>query len=292
MSDLLAAIHHLVKHSNFQLPSTLGIGGADTIVSGKPFEIYCKDWLSLLPPGNISQRAAFYERSFSYQGSDNNPPDVMFKGGNKGDAFEFKKTQSLSASLPLNSSFPKNKLFISSPGLLDSCITCEHWSERNFYYIIGQLKPNDQRVASLWVVDGELMAGEHTVYETIFSNLQNTVSSFVASNNLERINSVELGRLRGIDELNKTVLRVRSMWELETPQKSFKDVEGVILDPQKSVLHALIMDSKWQDYPPESQQLINALVGLSGFTLKQNIELPDPKNKDNKLKCHLIRFES
>ena len=92
MSDVLQGLAHLIKHSNFQLPSMRGTSGSTSTPTGKPFEIYCKDWLSLLPPNNIIQRQNFYNSAFTYQGSDNNPPDVMFKGGNNGDAFEFKKT--------------------------------------------------------------------------------------------------------------------------------------------------------------------------------------------------------
>lgn len=292
MSDVLKGLAHLVRHSNFQLPSTRGIGGTDSAPLGKPFEVYCKDWLSLLPPGNINQRLDFYERAFSYQGADNNPPDVMYRGGNDGDAFEFKKTESANAALLLNSSFPKNYLSNTSPGLLDVCINCEPWNKRTFYYVIGRIKQNDQRVASLWVVDGQLMASDHAVYENVFAGLQGAVDNFITSQNLMQIQSVELGRIRGIDPLDKTVLRVRSMWELESPQKTFKDIQGVRPDNQKSVLHALILDSEWNQYSAESRSEISALVGREGFSLLTIDNLPNPSNPEQMLSAKLIRYES
>jgi hypothetical protein len=292
MSDVLLGLAHLIRHSNFQLPSIHGIGGANSTPSGKPFEVYCKDWLSLLPPNSVIQRQTFYNNAFSFQGADNNPPDVMYKGGNLGDAFEFKKTESPNSAIPLNSSFPKNMLYKTSPGLLVSCINCESWTQRSFYYIVGRIKPGDQRISYLWVVDGKFMATDHVIYENVFNNLKTAVSGVVQNNNLVNVTSKELGRIKQIDPLDRSTLRVRSMWELETPQKSFANLPGVLLDDTKSVLHALILESKWNQYPAHSRSAITSLVGTPGFSLQNITNAPDPSNKNNFLTGKLIRFES
>ena len=290
MSDVLQGLAHLIKHSNFQLPSLRGTSGPTSTPTGKPFEVYCKDWLSLLPPNNIIQRETFYNNAFAYQGSANNPPDVMFKGGNKGDAFEFKKMESKSGALQLNSSFPKNLLHVTSPGLLDECIKCETWSQRNFYYVLGRIKKGNERVSTLWVVDGEFMATSHNVYEQIFQSLKGSVNNFISANNLKNINSKELGRCRKIDPSDSTVLRIRSMWELESPQKTFQSLSGVKIDQNESVLHALIMEKKWNQYPVQSQNEITALIGTNGFSMSVINNIPDPKNPKNLLTGRLIRF--
>jgi len=292
MSDVLLGLAHLIRHSNFQLPSTHGVGGTNSTPLGKPFEVYCKDWLSLLPPNSVIQRQTFYNNAFSFQGADNNPPDVMYRGGNSGDAFEFKKTESPNAALPLNSSFPKNVLYPTSPGLLASCVNCEPWTQRSFYYIVGRIKPNDQRISYLWVVDGKFMATDHSVYENIFNNLKNAVNGVVASNNLTNVTSKELGRIKRIDPLDRSTLRVRSMWELETPQKSFANLQGVVIDDAKSVLHALILDSRWSLYDIQSRNAITSLVGTPGFTLQNVTNVPDPLKNGNYLTGKLIRYES
>ena len=292
MSDVLLGLAHLIKHSNFQLPSLKGVGGTDSTPLGKPFEVYCKDWLSLLLPGNVNQRLNFYDQAFSYQGADNNPPDVMYRGGNAGDAFEFKKTESATAALPLNSSYPKDCLTNTSPGLLSVCINCEPWTKRTFYYVIGRVKKGDQRVSSLWVVDGRLMASKHSDYIKVFTGLQVVVDAFITSQKLHKIDSVELGRIRTIDPLDKTVLRVRSMWELESPQKTFAKVEGVKPDKKKAVLHALILDSSWENYSAQSKTAITSLVGREGFALTNVTNIPDPSNPQKILSAKLIRYES
>ena len=292
MSDLLLGLAHIVKHSNFQLPSTRGVDGSNSAPLGKPFEVYCKDWLSLLPPGNINARQEFYDREFIYQGAANNPPDVMFRGGDKGDAFEFKKTESLSGALLLNSSYPKNFLLRTSPGLLDDCKGCEHWLKRSFYYVIGRLKEKDMRVSSLWVVDGRFIAADQEVYSNVFAGLQNAVDTFVHEKELRKISSVELGRVRKIDPLDKSVLRVRSMWELETPHKTFKDLNGVKFDETKATLHALILKERWNAYPTSSKDAINSLIDREGFSITNVNSMKDPSDPMKNLEGILIRYES
>lgn len=291
MSDVLLGLAHLIRYANFQLPSTRGISGSSSVPTGKPFEVYCKDWLSLTPPGNNAVRIQNYTQFFSYFGSANNPPDVMYKGGNSGDAFEFKKSESPSAALSLNSSFPKNELTSTSPGLLASCINCESWSKRTFYYVVGNIASKTDRVMSLWVVDGKLMADTHQRYSTIFNGMKQSVTNFINQNSLRFIPSVEFGRVRKIDNLDKSVLRVRPMWELESPQKTFENLPGVNKDRTKSVLHALILDSRWSLYPLASRQAILNLSGTTGFSLTNFQGVPDPSNANNTLSGMLIRYE-
>jgi len=53
-----------------------------------------------------------YERIFSYQGNQNNPPDLILHNS---DAIEIKKLQSKNSAIALNSSYPKAKLEANSP---------------------------------------------------------------------------------------------------------------------------------------------------------------------------------
>jgi len=297
MSDVLLGLSHLIKHSNFQLPSSRGSGGSGPLITGKPFELYCKDWLSLLPPGNINNRFSYYNQEFSYQGSANNPPDVMFKGGDMGDSFEFKKTESKASAkegkgtLKLNSSYPKDMLRVGSSGLLKACIQCETWQIRTFYYVLGNIQKGSDRLTTLWVVDGRFMSANPQVYANIFSGLQAGVKNLVNAFKLvAKINSKEGGRLRNIDALDSTVLRVRSMWELESPKKAFANLPGVKEDKTKSVLHAMILNSRWEEYPQSSRDSILNLKGTPGFTIS-DIQSIDPNDKNKTLKGKLIRYE-
>lgn len=291
MSDVLLGLAHLVAHTNFALPASGTGNESSSVPAGKKFETYCKDWLSLLRPGDTVDRQTFYDRAFCYQGAANNPPDVMFRGGDSGDAFEFKKTESISSAVVLNSSFPKDVLKATSPGLLDECIKCEVWTNRTFYYVIGHIKKNSDLVNSIWVVDGRLLCATHSIYESLFGSLRSNVGGFVQSNNLKAIKSVELGRLRSIDPLDRTVLRVRSMWELESPTKTFSDVSEISFPSGKSVLHALIVDDRWEMYPQSSREKLIRLIGTPGFTIDHLKTFQSPNNPSQTMSARLIRFE-
>jgi len=291
MSDLLLGLAHLIKNSNFQL--SVNTNPMQQIPTGELFETYCKDWLALLPPGDIQNREASYERVFSYQGNPNNPPDVMYRGGNNGDAFEFKKSTSPSAAIPLNSSFPKDKLLAANRSINRECRECENWDQRTLYYVVGVIPRESQRVKSLWVVDGSVMAAKHEYYEQIFDGVKSSITSYVEQHGIEAVNSVELARLKDFDPLKRTVMRSRSMWELEGPQVSFNSIEGVSETNARasSVLHAIIREEKWRTYNLNSQESILTLEGTSGLSLFHNVEVPDPNLPGNVVRVKVIRFE-
>lgn len=71
---------------------------------------------------------------FSYLGNQNNPPDVILKGG---DAIEIKKIQSKSSAIALNSSYPKNKLYSNDPRITKACKNSEVWKVKDMIYVIG-----------------------------------------------------------------------------------------------------------------------------------------------------------
>lgn len=78
-----------------------------------------------------------YEKTFSYFGNANNPPDLMLIGG---DALEVKKLESETSQIALNSSYPATKLLINSPMLTKACKECEQWTEKDLIYAIGCVK--------------------------------------------------------------------------------------------------------------------------------------------------------
>lgn len=293
MPDLLQGLAHLIQHRYFQLSAVTG--SAQQIPVGQQFETYCKDWLSLLPPGGLQNRTSNYATAFSHEGSANNPPDAMYRGGNLGDAFEFKKFQKLPTAIPLNSSYPKDKLQINSPSITQACINCETWNVRTLYYVVGAIPIASQRVKSLWVADGELLAASHTYYENLFKSIKQNLSAYATSIGALSTNSVELARLKNIDPLHYTTMRGRAMWELMSPNEAFKslpDVKEALATSPMSTVHALVTEAKWASYPTASQNALTALNGTPGFLIKRNIQLPNPNNPTNTIPTVLIRFEA
>ncbi len=290
MADLLLGLSHLIINSNFQLSANTN--AMQQIPTGELFETYCKDWLALLPPGNIQDRQIAYSKEFIYQGNPNNPPDVMYKGGNMGDAFEFKKSEKPPASIPLNSSYPKNKLLSINKSINSQCRNCEPWDCRTLYYVIGVIPKESQRVKNLWVVDGQVMAADHEYYENIFNGVKLSIKSYVQQHGIETVDSVELARLKNFDPLRRTVMRSRSMWELEAPHISFANIGGIEEESNqmKSTLLAIITEERWYKYDATSQKTLLDLEGTNGLSIFHNIEVPDPNSIENKIKVKVIKF--
>jgi hypothetical protein len=216
---------------------------------GKPFEIFAKNMFAGSLGALSSHVDAAWQKTFSWLGSDNAPPDFMIWNG---DAVEV-KVHGSTTQIQLNSSPPKRSLKATDTRI-----------EKDFVYFIG--KANAEYVEAVWLIDGRCIAAESSVYDVLFDKLKATVKELGGEP------GNEIGRLNKVDPLKATSLRVRGMWLLDHPAKVFKDF---FVKPQDQVfvLNALISKTKWDEYPKE---LINDLEALAvhGLNIK-HIELPD-----------------
>jgi len=227
---------------------------------GKPFEIFAKNMFAQSLGALSSHVDAAWERTFSWRGSANHPPDFMIRGG---DAVEVKTHKGITQ-LQLNSSPPRRKLKVSDSRIQDGCKNCEVWEEKDFLYFIG--KTNEEYVEALWLIDGRCIADEEETYDVIFDKLSLTISDLGGDP------GNEIGRLNEIDKLKVTSLRVRAMWLLEHPAKIFEAIFEPI-KPKTFVLNVLVSLDKWNSYSAEEIDHVN---DLRGSDLKINhIQLAD-----------------
>lgn len=98
---------------------------------GESLEQYIKDiFAGTMNEANEQQRIERLAETFSYQGNQNNPPDMIIR---QGDAIEVKKIENPMAALALNSSYPKAKLYANSPMISAACRNCEKWKEKDIF---------------------------------------------------------------------------------------------------------------------------------------------------------------
>jgi len=199
---------------------------------GKPFEIFAKNMFAECLGALSSHVDAAWERTFSWRGSANHPPDFIIRGG---DAVEVKIQDGVSQ-IQLNSSPPKRTLKITDPRIQDGCRTCEDWREKDFIYFIG--KANEEFVEALWLIDGKCIADDANTYDMIFDKLAVTVADLGGEP------GNEIGRLNNVDPLRATSLRIRAMWLLEHPARVF---QSFLLPPERGafVLNVLVSADKW-----------------------------------------------
>jgi hypothetical protein len=142
MKDILQAITTLVNHPIPNLLDYYRSKSQNRINAvGDALEEYIKDiFADTIDETNLDRKTNKYNQVFSWQGSQNNPPDLIIRNG---DAVEVKKIGTIGSQIALNSSFPKAKLFAKDPMISADCRKCEAWTEKDLVYAIGVTKESE-----------------------------------------------------------------------------------------------------------------------------------------------------
>ena len=232
---------------------------------GGALEEYIKDMFSsTFNITNESERLKKWSETFSYLGNQNNPPDSMLKNG---DSIEVKKIESPNSSLALNSSYPKDKLYSDSPMITATCRKCESWSVKDIIYAVGHI--NNNRLNSLCMVYGMDYAASSDVYEKIKNVIKEGVTSI---ENVEFSKTKELGRVNKVDPLGITYLRIRGMWVIENPWRTFNYIYNRDFNNHFNFM-AIINIEKWNSFDNK-----DTLIKLS--TVDKRLEIVDVDIKD------------
>ena len=244
---------------------------------GEALENYIKDvFASTLNETDEQKRLSRLEQVFSYQGNQNNPPDMIIRGC---DAIEVKKIESPTSSLALNSSYPKAKLFADSPMITTACKNCEDWREKDILYAVGVVKGN--HLLKLFFIYGIDYAASAEIYERIKSVISEGVNTIP---DVEFSPTKELGRVNRVDPLGVTYLRIRGMWGIENPAKVF----SYVYKPQSEGFEfvAIINTEKYNSFPEIDRV---ALENQSAIEIS-DIKIKTPDNPSILKQAKLITF--
>lgn len=281
MSNIIDAIYHLITHFSGSLNrETHGFNRANQM--GGALEEWIKDlFANTSHITDETERLIQLSNTFSYLGNQNNPPDMILKNG---DAIEVKKVIGKDATLALNSSYPKHKLFSHSPLLTQECKTCEpDWVEKDLIYVVGVV-PKNQTVQSLCMVYGVDYAANHEIYERIKRTITTGIEQI---EQIEFTPTNELAKVKKIDPLGITDLRVRGMWSIASPFKVFDYIYK--RDDEKSFnFMCLINLEKYQSF--DNVAKIEQLVGqVADFHIK-DVFIKNPNNPAQLKSAKLITF--
>ena len=278
MTNILEAIYNIVNQKNFEIRAMYS-GRNRANGMGDALENYIKDaFAGTFGLSDELQKMKTYNQKFSWLGSQNNPPDIMIKGG---DAIEVKKTQSANSSLALNSSYPKTDLRNTSPMITKECKECEDWTVKDLIYCVGHT--TDTSLKSLWMVYGNSYAAKHETYQRIKTTISSGIKTIP---DVVFADTKELGRVNQVDPLGITNLRIRGMWQIENPRKVFnylheptdKDFELVCIIPTE----------KYNSFPKDSRTKLEGLKE-NGFSIEDK-QIKDPNNPAKLMACKLIKF--
>ena len=282
MSNILKAFLNIV--SNYQaniLNVTQGNNRANNM--GEGLETYIKDvFAGTMNESSEQSRLEKLSEIYSYQGNKNNPPDLMLKNS---DAIEIKKLESKNSAIALNSSYPKAKLYADSPMITTTCRSCENWNTKDMLYSIGFVPKGTNLLKSLWLVYGDCFCADKETYERIKNTISNGIASIA---DVEFTDTKELGKVKKVDPLGITDLRIRGMWHIDNPSKTFKYLD-VYDDTKDFQLICLMKEEKYNSLANEDKEIIENIQNDNVEI--RNIKIKNPNNPVQLIDAKLLVFK-
>ncbi len=282
MSDnIISAIANLADFRNNNLKDYASKSLIRVNAVGEQLEFFIKDAIANSLKLQLEKKEENYSRVFSWLGNQNHPPDIIIKNG---DAFEIKKIESPRSDLALNSSPPKDVLHSSDERITAECRRCEgkEWKEKDLFYVVGNAKGGI--VNYLFIVQGNCYAASKEVYEKIHEPLKQEFGKIISSKGFENGDTVELGKVKRVDPLGITELRVRGMWQIENPIVVFSKY-CKLASNKKFNLFAIMRKDKFNSFPKEDLRKLES----NGVSI-QDIKIKEPNNPAHLVDAMLISF--
>jgi hypothetical protein len=251
---------------------------------GAGLEEFIKDiFAGTINETDEQNRLTTFSQTYSYSGNKNNPPDLILKNS---DAIEIKKLESHNTAIALNSSYPKSKLFSNSSMITTACRNCEsNWTVKDMLYVIGNVPKNINSLKSLWFVYGDCFCADKEVYERIKDTISTSITTIP---NVEFTDTNELGKVKKVDPLGITDLRIRGMWHIENPTKIFNYLYRY--DETKSFqLICLMKKEKYESMPLADKQTIENLNNPNVSV--SDVKIKNPNNPVQLMNGKLLVFK-
>lgn len=278
MSNIIDAIINLANNPITGVESTKLANNRANMV-GDALEEFVKDLFANTFGMPENERMKVWNKTFSYLGNSNNPPDSMLKGD---DAIEVKKITTDNGSIPLNSSHPKQKLKASSPLINNACRTAESWTEKDMIYAVGVVKNKDlKRFCMIYGLD---YCAEEECYLGLKQKIKDGVMSIPGVDFTE---SKEIGHVNKVDPLGITYLRVRGMWGIDSPWKVFNYAYQKPANADFDFM-CIINEDKWATLD-NTDELIALEKSVNNLNIK-DIQIKNPDNPAQLKNAKLISF--
>lgn len=280
MSNIINAIYNLINNPVIELKDFYKSKNRANSM-GDALEEYIKDlFANTINETDEQNRLKKISETFSYLGNQNNPPDSILR---LGDAIEVKKVESKNSNLALNSSYPKHKLYSDSKLITEACRKCEDWSEKDIIYAVGVV--NGVNLSSLCMVYGEDYAAGNEVYEKIKEIIVDGVNNIP---NVEFAPTNEIAKVKKVDPLGITDLRVRGMWSIENPFKVFSYIYSRDFRKKFNFM-CVIRKTKYSSF--ENKELLEKCIGkIQGFNIS-DVKIKNPNNPALLEEAKLITFQ-
>lgn len=279
MSNILKAFLNIVN--NYQVNvNSIHSGSNRANNMGEGLESYISDAFSNnFNETDLKTKKENFRNTFSYKGTKNRIPDLILKNS---DAIEIKKTEVL-GDLQLNSSHPKAKLY-ATQNITDECRNCEEelWDVKDIIYVMGHIPKKSVNLKSIWFVYGTCYAADRAVYKDVEGDIKSSLDK--SKLNIET-KGKELGKVKNIDSLDLTYLRIRGMWVIKHPSKLFVDLYEQ--SSENFSMIAVIPIDKYNSFSREDREMIETRGDIS--ISSENIS--NPNNAAQNMRVKLLIFK-
>ncbi len=164
------------------------------------------------------------------------------------------------------------------------CIGGEEWVEKDMLYAVGHT--NESALKSLWLVHGDCFCADKKTYERI----KNTISIGINKiQNVEFAKTKELGRINEVDPLGVTNLRIRDMWHIDNPNKTFNYIYDFD-DTKDFQLICLMKKEKYNSLPREDKEAIEN-IDNNNVEIK-DVKIKNPNNPAQSIEAKLLIFKA
>jgi hypothetical protein len=163
-----------------------------------------------------------------------------------------------------------------------ACRECESWEEKDMLYAIGQVQQSTLK--SLWLIYGDCFCADKETYERIKHTISGGITEIA---DVEFTQTKELGKVKKVDPLGITDLRIRGMWHIENPNRIFNYLIEYD-DTLPFQLHCLIKTEKYQAFPSQDRSVIEHTKNIQ----TTDVKIKNPNNPIQQIDAKLLTFKA
>ena len=143
----------------------------------------------------------------------------------------------------------------------------------------------DTNIKYLWFIYGDCFCAEKDVYEKIKTTISSGIKEIP---NVEFTETNELGKVKKVDPLGVTDLRIRGMWHIDNPNKIFSYLNKTNTTTQFQMV-CLMKTEKFDSFPVEDKAALRDLRKVNYAF--ESTKIKNPNNPAQLLDCTLITFK-
>ena len=167
--------------------------------------------------------------------------------------------------------------------ITSTCKNCEDWNVKDLLYAVGNT--DDNKLKELWFVYGDCYAADKNIYERIKNTI---VIGLHSIPDIELAATNELGKIKKVDPLGITDLRVRGMWSISHPKKVFDYIPKQKFSSNFN-FYCILKKEKFESFPEKDRKNLLSLADNKKFFVR-DLKIKNPNNPAELINIKFMEF--